>query len=381
MSLTKMELRRLVLKELRASGFRIRSEKIFQPNLKSKRTIRRLHQSTKQHILADKKEWILENEPKVFDFFADGSDITPSEIYPKMIMVKDDETANLFRYASFLWSIPISSGFGRRIRYVIIDENSGKLIGLLGLTDPVIGIKVRDDWIGWTKEQKEKKLWHVMDAFVFGAVPPYNYLLGGKLIATCAVSEKVRRDFKKKYAHKKSIIEGRVRRNPNLALITTTGAFGESSILDRLKYNGDPLWQLIGFTEGFGHFHLNNGLQYRIQEYLEKVNDPIVRRNRFGQGPNWKMRMFRQCFKRIGFDYNKLGRHGIKRGFYVAPLAENTKEFLRGEESKPKFYPFKLDDMFSFFRERYLLPRAQRDLRYTTFRKDDIKLSKVIKRL
>jgi len=54
------------------------------------------------------------------------------------------------------------------------------LIGLFGLGDPVYAIKARDEWIGWDSNAKAARLYHVMDAYVLGAVPPYSRLLGGE---------------------------------------------------------------------------------------------------------------------------------------------------------------------------------------------------------
>ena len=219
-----------------------------------------------------------------------------------------------------------------------MDKSNNKIIGILGLTDPVINLKVRENHIGWDTQQKQNNLWHVMDLYVFGAVPPYNQLLGGKLVATLATSDKVRADFIKKYSSGRSYISGKnyKSRKGGLVLITTTGAFGESSILDRLKTkdmskkdtekinkkeNNRLLWQFLGFTQGYGFFHLNNGIATKMYNYLVETENDIVKKNRFGDGSNWKMRVINQCMKEFGMNSRKYGKHGIKRGFYIAPLA------------------------------------------------------------
>ena len=56
-------------------------------------------------------------------------------------------------------------------------------------------LRARDKWIGWTSEDKKHRLYHVMDAYVLGAVPPYSALLGGKLIALLTLSNEVRQEF------------------------------------------------------------------------------------------------------------------------------------------------------------------------------------------
>jgi hypothetical protein len=375
------DIKSLIYSELKEAGFRFNKTSIVPPNLNNKNKLRKAHQAAKQHLLNENKEWIIKNEAKLLKYFADGKEIDPEKIDPELVLVDSkDKTglSDLFRYASYTWSVPLSSGFGRRLRYLVMDKSNNKLIGLIGLTDPVIGLKVRDNFIGWDTHQKEKKLWHVMDIYAFGAVPPYSYLLGGKLVATIANSERIRRDFMKKYGKGRSNITKRnsKSRKGGLLLLTTTGAFGESSILDRLQGpDKSLLWDFVGFTQGWGFFHLNNGIATKIYEYLKQTNNKIVKKHRFGDGPNWKMRLLREGMKELNIDYQKYGKHGIKRGFYVAPLASNFKEVLNEKEKRPKLNNWTTKELFGFFRERYLLPRAQRDTRWKDFSKDEIRVS------
>jgi hypothetical protein len=377
-------LKSIIYAELKKSGFGFERNALVPPDIQDKSALRRIHKPAREHLLLENRGWILKNEGRFLDFFADGSDIIPDKISPKLVLIEDaddKEKTGLFRYASYLWSIPLSGGFGRRLRYLIMDESNGKLIGIIGLTDPVIGLKVRDTWIGWTKEQKERALWHTMDAYAFGAVQPYNYLLGGKMVATLATSDTVREDFRKKYGHGRSVISHKnyKSRKPYLVLLTTTGAYGKSSILDRLNTSNRQLWQLVGYTEGWGFFHLNNGIATEIYEYLKQRNDPIVNRNRFGQGPNWKLRLIREGMQRLGLDYDKYGKHGVKRGFYAAPLAKNFREFLRGEEKEPVFYEQSAKALFDFFKTRYLIPRAQRNSEWRLFDHRSLRLSQAFR--
>jgi hypothetical protein len=311
-------------------------------------------------------------------YLANGTDIVPEKIDPKLIIVNTQEKSDLFRYASYLWSIPISNGFGRRLRYLVMDKNNNKLIGIIGITDPVIGLKVRDDLIGWDKNTKERRLWHVMDLYAFGAIPPYSHLLGGKLVATLATSNQVRNDFLRKYSKGRSTISGRnyKSRKGGLVLLTTTGAFGESSILDRLKTeNNELLWQFMGYTQGWGSFHLNNGISVKMHQYLIQTKNQVMKTYKFGEGSNWNMRVIRVCMKELGINYSKYGKHGIKRGFYISPLASNYKEFLTGKDKKPKFHNRTAKKLFAFYKERYLLPRASRNDEWKNFDKTNIRVS------
>jgi len=373
-----VNIKNLIYKELKEAGFKFNRYEIIPPDLSNKDKLRKAHQSAKLHLLQQNSKWILNNEKKLIEYFANGKDVFPEKIEPELVLVDSKEKSNLFRYASYTWSIPISNGFGRRLRYLVMDKSNNKIIGIIGLTDPVIGLKVREDFIGWDTKQKEKKLWHIMDIYAFGAVPPYSYLLGGKLVATLATSKRIREDFIKKYGHGRSNITKRNNksRNGGLLLLTTTGAFGESSILDRLKDSDNKLlWKFVGFTQGWGFFHLNNGIATKIIEYLKETDNEILRKHRFGDGPNWKMRLLREGMKELNIDYKKYGKHGIQRGFYVSPFASNFKEVLNEKSKRPKLYNRDEKELFEFFKERYLLPRAQRDKRWQSFMKKDIKVS------
>jgi hypothetical protein len=174
--------------------------------------------------------------------------------------------SDLFRYASLLWSVPVSAGYGRRMRFLVFDDSNGKLIGLFALGDPVYNLGVRDRWIGWSVAERSDRLYHVMDAYVLGAVPPYSCLLGGKLVALLATSDEVRDAFRARYSGKASQIR-KVRHDPHLVLLTTTSALGRSSLYNRLRVDEGPAFIRLGYTEGWGHFHFSEGVFARVKAY------------------------------------------------------------------------------------------------------------------
>jgi uncharacterized protein DUF4338 len=212
---------------------------------------------------------------------------------------------------------------------------------------------------------REDMLAHVMDACVLGAVPPYNCLLGAKFVSLLAASDFTRQLFKQRYKKKKSIIRKR-NFDGRLALVTTTSALGTSSILNRLRFGTVEVFQPVGFTEGYGHFHLANGTFEKIRAYLTSCKDREARRYKFGSGPNYRMRVVRRTLERLNLPAELL-RHGIRRGVYVAPLARNAAEFLNGSASRLRWYQRPLGEIVKFWRERWLLPRAARDNSYLSF--------------
>src|SRR5207244_4178621 len=139
--------------------------------------------------------------------FAEGHEVIPEAVEPQVSLVSSGtEDAALFRLATLLWSVPVSRGYGRRMRFLVRDRANGKLIGLFALADPVFNLKARDSWIGWSTEDRRKRLVNVMDAHVAGAVPPYAQLLGGKVVAALMTSREVCEAFAQKYSASTGII-------------------------------------------------------------------------------------------------------------------------------------------------------------------------------
>lgn len=362
-----LKLRALIVRSLRSQGFRIREGHILPPADLNKEKLRDLHALAVQHRIERSRDGLAPFEFKLLERMALGTEVAPEMIVPRLVEVEpDSEDELLFRYASLHWSIPVSSGYGRRLRFLVIDEQNEKLIGLFGLGDPVFSLGDRDEWIGWTKEAKQKNLHHVMDAFVLGAVPPYSFLLCGKLVAMLIASNEVRSAFKRKYGGRQSVIR-RKRLDARLALITTTSALGRSSIYNRLKYGERLLFQGIGFTRGSGEFHFSNGLYGMISEYAVRYCQPTAKQERWGFGFRNRREVVKKCLAKVGLSTKWL-YHGIQREIFMVPLARNTREFLSGEHSKLLWFDQSAEDLFDFFRERWLLPRSQRDERYKTWR-------------
>ncbi len=339
-------------------------------NVLSKEAIRALHLPQKKLRLEKETEFITTRGIRQLYRFAEGSEIIPERIAPQLIPVKaGTEDADLFRMATFLWSVPTSQGFGRRLRYVVVDDQNEKLIGIFALGDPVFNLSARDNWIGWNLEQKTEYLVNVMDAYILGAVPPYSNLLGGKLIGGLLGSSEVSSLFQEKYGNSTSIISKK-KKKPILALVTTTSALGRSSLYNRLNIRGQLRFQKVGETKGYGYFHLDGSLFDELKALLEEHGHPYVKSNRFGQGPNWRLRVLRVGLRILDLPAELL-HHGVQREVYVLPLVQNLKDYLLGEFSNPQTICLPSTDIADFWRERWLIPRVSRDCSYQAVKRVD----------
>lgn len=360
------KIRDLIINNLTLQGFRFKDGKILPPENLGKENIRSLHQMAVKHKIERGKKELWRKEPHFLKKIASGKEVVPEQISPRLIEVlPDSEEELLFRYISLHWSIPVSSGYGRRLRFLVIDEQNEKLIGIIGLGDPVFSLAARDQWVGWDRETRRYRLKYVMDAFVLGAVPPYSFLLGGKLVAMLAASNEVRAAFGRKYSGAKSVISGE-EFDGRLAMLTTASALGRSSIYNRLKYHERHLYKSVGFTRGSGEFHFFNGLYNAIFAYATQHSTPTAKQESWGNGFRNRREVIRKCLQSLGLSADWL-YHGVAREIFVVPLAENTREFLRGEDLDLVAYDLPAAALASYFRERWLLPRAGRDRRYREF--------------
>jgi hypothetical protein len=211
-----------------------------------------------------------------------------------------------------------------------------------------------------------------MDAYVLGAVPPYSQLLTGKLIALAIVTNEVREAFRARYSNRKTIISGK-KRQPHLALLTTTSALGRSSLYNRVKFRSRTVLKSVGFTNGWGEFHFSNGVYEDISTFSRRYCAPTAKNDAWGSGFRNRRELVRKALAKLGFSAEMLN-HGIKRELFVAPLAMNARRFLRGEVEDPRYFNLSFKRAVKFWRERWLIPRSERDESYRDFDREQWRL-------
>lgn len=328
-------------------------------NLDTKAAIRASHMHQREELRKREAAFVQKyGNGLLMKYFADGTQLEPTAVRPVLRqVVGTGEDARLFRFSTLLWSVPVSRGFGRRMRFLVFDENNSKLMGLFALCDPVFNLRARDSWIGWDVEDRRERLVNTMDAYVVGAVPPYSHLIGAKVIAALMTSHDVTSAFEEKYRDSKGIISGR-KKEAKLALITVTSALGRSSLYNRLRIPDLFEFTHIGATGGWGHFHVPDDIFNDMRGLLELSGHKYASGHQYGQGPNWRMRVVRQALKQLGLNEDFL-RHGIAREVYVAPLANNARKWLRGEDNECEIDRPTADEIGRRSVDRWLIPRAE----------------------
>ena len=360
-------LRQAIHSHLLSLGFSRNGSGYFVEGVLTKQKIRNLHAAQRLDILERQRPFVEAHGFQLAKHFASGDQIDPTSIDPQLVQVTPDSLeSRLFRFACLLWSVPVSQGFGRRLRFLVRDRQNGCLIGLFALGDPVFNLSARDNWIGWTHEDRRDRLVHVMDAYVVGAVPPYSQLIGGKLVAALMGSTEVKRAYERKYLGRQSVIRKRNHR-ARLVLLTTTSALGRSSIYNRLAIPDGPRFLRIGKTKGFGHFHLYGTVFDSLRDHLKAKGHPYASGHRFGMGPNWKLRVARAALEDIGIDGNSILKHGVEREVYAIPLADNWKEVLSGRQKRVRSLTKSAAEISGFCLDRWIVPRSNRDKSFQSF--------------
>jgi hypothetical protein len=325
-----------------------------------KPTIRTLHAQQRAERLGESEEFLARALPKALPSFANGSEIDPAKIQLRLIRVRSGtKESDLFRIASLTWSVPVSVGYGRRLRYLVWDDHHQRLVGLIALGDPVFNLSVRDNLIGWDAATRAKRLVRMLDAYVLGAVPPYNMLLCGKAVACLVRSREVFEDFRKTYGGTIGIISKKQKR-ANLLAVTTTSSMGRSSVYNRLTLGGQKYFEPIGYTVGWGHFHITDRVFAAIRRYLRLKRDPYANNHKFGQGPNWRLRTIRRGLDVLNISRSVL-RHGIQREVFICPFGANALDILKSGKGKLDTSTLlTVREISDLARERWIVPRAAR---------------------
>lgn len=367
-----IQLKRMVRSHLNELGYtKGESGQLVPPGL-DKSTIRKLHTPQRTHLLKQSANLIHKWSPLIPKYFASGSEVNVERIAPRLERVNSDTwQSELFKLASLSWSVPVSPGFGRRLRFLVWDEHNNKLIGLLAIGDPVFNLSVRDSFIGWTGLERRNRLVNVLDAYVLGALPPYNMLLGGKLVACIARSVEIYDEFHKTYNKSIGVISGEAK-EANLLAITTSSSMGRSSVYNRLKLKNIEYFKNLGFSGGWGHFHVTEELFDELRKYLRETNHSYADTHAFGDGPNWRIRTIRAALNQLGFKGDML-KHGVKREVFISLLADNSLPILRGETAEPCLDTLHtVREIGELARERWMVPRASTRTEYLNWSSSSI---------
>jgi hypothetical protein len=292
------------------------------------------------------KKWVELQDPTMIQAKAQiasyyDSQWKPTDINNKELTIKEIEALDPYveivedakestKWAAvrrMIHTMDFTANPGRNVKINVKDRTSGKLLGQISLASDVTALGVRDNFIGWTKDDKfvKGKLNNTTIASTIVCTQPLGYnFLGGKLIAMMTTVPEVREYWKKKYENV-------------LIAVGTTSLYGIHS-----QYNGIPLFKTLG--ESAGKISIKPDDKYydpwhqwlkenRADWYKENISDERARNGaNMGYEANGpvsgiKQKILGQIFKECGIKATEY-HHGFKRGVYMAMMYENGNDFL-----------------------------------------------------
>jgi hypothetical protein len=304
----------------------------------------------------DKGEWIKQTKNNVWypESVDDYMNIDPVLVYTKEAELS--ETWNMIR--NFTSTMKNNSNIGRNLNYLVMDNKSGKYLGLICISSDFLDLTPRDKFIGWEREKKTQG--HMINYTAIGStiVPlqplGYNYV-GGKLLALLCLSDEVQTQWKRQY--------GDV-----LAGVTTTSLYGKDKAGGLSQYDNLKHWKKMGFSSGSVSYECTKPTIRLLLNWLAKNHTRKYFEWYGATKPSGQPYKRDHRNRSYTFTYSKLGvpKDIIKsehhRGIYFSPLYNNTCEFLRGEIDESqlvKSFDTSYEALGTLWKEKYAAKRIK----------------------
>ncbi len=251
------------------------------------------------------------------------------KLKPKLVLSNGElaETWNAIR--TFSSTMKNNSNIGRNLFYTIIDEVTGKYLGVICISSDFLDLTPRDDAIGWSRDVKTQQgmINHTAIGSTIVPLQPlgYNYM-GGKLLALLCLADQVQDDWHNRYG------------DPLIA-VTTTSLYGKTKVNGLSQYDGLTHWNKMGFSSGSVAFEPIRETRNLVFKWI-KENYPR-KYFEWWEAKNTQGLPLKRDHKNrsLGFAYSKLQipkdltRTAHQRGIYFAPLYNESFDFLRKEKS------------------------------------------------
>lgn len=194
----------------------------------------------------------------------------------------------------------------------------------------------------------------IADLTVCGALPPYNELLGGKLVAALSVCPRVIHEYKRRYGGIASVIASsmagrRIERKNHLVFVGTTSLYGiRPNQYDRISIPAEIVggkkgqrirYKYLGVSEdGVGTFQFGKDTKTSVEKFAIANNNGVWRANNvFGEGVSPKLRSLRDGLSALGLPHEELLKHGMNKAIYGVSLIHNLPEYLLGMDKNPRY--------------------------------------------
>jgi len=287
----------------------------------------------KNKNLESKKIYIERAYSAILDHSITASQLCPEKIKPRIIDCnKSEYFGNLFLgWRNLWWSMTYSGAVGRRLPILMWDDYHNAPIGLWGLASH----RYSKGGNGINKYANNS-----LECRSGGALPPYSFLLGGKLTTALSLTDDVKNIFKQTYGD-------------DLYFTITSAMYGKSPIYDRITINGIKMSHQYGYDSGSSEIHIMHFRDKLVKWGEENLNPKTY----YPKGSAiYPKEMARIVLKHLGF--KKPYYHGIVKPRYLHTTCLNIKDVLQ-HGSNPKMTKLSTETAFKWWYERWFKPRSK----------------------
>jgi len=255
----------------------------------------------------------------------------------KLVIANNNELFDIWNYYKYtVSSLKLTENshlVGRQIYILVSDEITHKYLGILSLTSDYLSLAERDEFIGWTKDQRISncKLNYIINISTCVPLQPFGFnFTGGKLLTKLVFSQEIQDIFKEKYNHK-------------LLGITTTSLYGKSIQYDRLKEI-----KLIGFTKGNSVYKYPTEFIQKCKKYLHDY---------YNYSLNKKLYIISNTLQKLELPKDEFMKSNPK-GIYFGFTYPDSKDFLCDKIDNIKEIKLKsINEIFDEWLNRWAIQR------------------------
>jgi len=303
------------------------------------------------HQLIDVGQQTLIDKVKT-NFWMPESPDDYEKLKPKLVLSNGDlaETWNTIR--TFSSTMKNNSNIGRNLYYTIVDEVTGKYLGVICISSDFLDLTPRDKEIGWARDVKTQQgmINHTAIGSTIVPLQPlgFNYM-GGKLLALLCLADTVQQDWMRQYGD-------------FLVGVTTTSLYGNTKSGGLSQYDGLEHWNKMGFSSGSVAFEPTKKTMRMVYNWVKENH--TRRYFEWWEAKNPKGLPLKRDHKNrtLNFAYGKLEipkqliRTEHQRGIYFSPLYNNTNEYLRkeiGDEQLVKSFDTSEEALANIWKTKY----------------------------
>ena len=275
------------------------------------------------------------------------------KLKPILVYTNKSELAEKWNtIRTFTSTMKNNSNIGRNLNYIVLDEVTGKYLGVICISSDFLDLTPRDNYIGWSRDVKTSQgmINHTAIGSTIVPLQPlgYNYT-GGKLLALLCLSDKVQQDWKEQYGD-------------TLVGVTTTSLYGKSKTHGLSQYDRLQHWKKMDYTSGSVSYETRKSTVGHMTDWLKKNHtrkyfEWYVAKNLDGlpYKRDHKNRSYNFIYSHLDIPKDLI-RSEHRRGIYFSPLYNNTCEFLRkeiDEKQLDKSFDTSYNALVGIWKEKY----------------------------